>query len=93
MLKIIFSKGRRILFVYAAAIALLVCDTGRAAEDARSVPWHLDEAAFRIRIEKDPAYAQAPDVHLSDSRKSKNERQWGGSYYRLNGKVYKKGIT
>jgi hypothetical protein len=92
MLKVVFLKGRAVLFV-CAVMALLICDTGRAGENARSVPWHLDKAAFRIRIEKDPAYAQAPDVHLSDSRKSKNERQWNGSYYRLNGKVYKKGIT
>jgi hypothetical protein len=76
-----------------AAAVFLFCYTGRASEDSRSVPWHYDDAKFRIRIEKDPTYAQAPDVHLSDSRKSENERQWNGSYYRLNGKVYKKGIT
>ncbi|MDT8302104.1 MAG: NPCBM/NEW2 domain-containing protein [Sedimentisphaerales bacterium] len=76
-----------------AAMVLLVCDIGLASQNGRSVPWHLDSAAFRIRIEKDSAYSQAPDVHLSDSRKSEDKRQWNGSYYRLNGKVYKKGIT
>ena len=54
------------------------------------VPWHLEDAAFRFRIEKDPAYSQIPDVHLSDLKK---KRKWTGSYYRLNGKVYKKGIN
>ena len=54
------------------------------------VPWHLEDAAFRFRIEKDPAHSQIPDVHLSDLNKKK---KWTGSYYRLNGKVYKKGIN
>ena len=93
MLKVVLLKGRIIWLLYSAAIALVACDVGRTAENRRSVPWHLDDAKFRIRIEKDPAYAQVPDVHLSDSRKSENERQWNGSYYRLKGKVYKKGIT
>ena len=93
MLKVVFSKGWNIWLLCAAAIVLLVCDAGLASQNGRSVPWHLDSAAFRIRIEKDSAYSQAPDVHLSDSKKSKDKRQWNGSYYRLNGKVYKKGIT
>nr|MBC8472985.1 NPCBM/NEW2 domain-containing protein [Planctomycetota bacterium] len=93
MLKVVFSKGRIIWLLCVAAIVLLACNIGRAAENGRSVPWHLEDAAFRIRIEKDPAYSQAPDVHLSDSRKSEDKRQWNGSYFRLNGKVYKKGIT
>ncbi len=93
MLKVMLSKGRIIWLLFSAALVLLACNTGRPEEDKRSVPWHLDEAAFRIRIEKDPAYSQAPDVHLSDSRKSEDKRQWNGSYHRLNGKVYKKGIT
>ena len=93
MLKVMLLKGWIIWLLCAAAIVLLVCDIGRTAENGRSVPWHLDDAAFRIRIEKDPAYSQAPDVHLSDSGKSEDKRQWNGSYYRLNGKVYKKGIT
>ncbi len=79
--------------LYAAAIIFAAGDVGLTAESGRSVPWHLDNAAFRVRIEKDPAYSQAPDVHLFDSGKSEDERQWNGSYYRLNGKVYKKGIT
>ena len=54
------------------------------------VPWHLEDAAFRFRIEKDPAHSQIPDVHLSDLNKKK---KWTGTYYRLNGKVYKKGIN
>jgi outer membrane protein assembly factor BamD (BamD/ComL family) len=93
MLKVVISKGRILWLLWAAVIAMLVCDTGWTSEDERSVPWHLEDAKFRIRIEKDPAYAQVPEVHLSDSRKSENERQWNGSYHRLNGKVYKKGIT
>ena len=93
MLKIVLLKGWIIWLLCAAAIVLVSCDVGQTAENGRSVPWHLDDAAFRIRIEKDPAYSQAPDVHLSDSRKSEDKRQWNGSYYRLNGKVYKKGIT
>ena len=93
MLKVVFSKGWNIWLLCAAAMVLLVCDIGLASQNGRSVPWHLDNAAFRIRIEKDSAYSQAPDVHLSDSKKSKDKRQWNGSYYRLNGKVYKKGIT
>lgn len=93
MVKVFISNGRIAWLLGAAVTALLFCDTGLSAEDSRAVPWHLEEAKFRIRIEKDPAYAQVPDVHLSDSRKSENERQWNGSYYRLNGKVYKKGVT
>ncbi len=54
------------------------------------VPWHLEEAELRFRIEKDNTYSQIPDVHLSDLNK---KRKWTGSYYRLNGKVYKKGIN
>jgi len=90
MLKIILSIEhiRRLLF--AAAAALFVCNIGWAAETGRSVPWHLEDAALRFRIEKDPAYSQIPDVHLSDLKK---KRKWTGSYYRLNGKVYKKGIN
>ena len=90
MLKIVLSIEhiRRLLF--AAATALLICGIGSAAETGRSVSWHLEDAAFRFRIEKDPAYSQIPDVHLSDLKK---KRKWAGSYYRLNGKVYKKGIT
>ena len=90
MLRIVLSMEhiRRLLF--AAAAALLICGTGSAAETGRSVSWHLEDAAFRFRIEKDPAYSQIPDVHLSDLKKKRN---WTGSYYRLNGKVYKKGIT
>ena len=93
MLKVVFSKGWNRWLLCAAAIALLVCDIGLASQNGRSVPWHLDDAPFRIRIEKDSGYSQAPDVHLSDSKKSEDKRQWSGSYYRLNGKVYKKGIT
>ncbi len=90
MLKIILSIEhiRRLLF--AAAAALLICGTSSASETGRSVPWHLEDAALRFRIEKDPAYSQIPDVHLSDLKK---KRKWTGSYYRLNGKVYKKGIN
>ena len=54
------------------------------------VPWHLEDAELRFRIEKDNTYSQIPDVHLSDLNK---KRKWNGSYYRLNGKVYKKGIN
>jgi len=93
MLKLLISKGRILWLLCAVAMTILVCNISRSAEDSRSVPWHLEDAKFRIRIEKDPAYAQVPDVHLSDSRKSEDKRQWSGSYYRLNGKVYKKGIT
>ncbi len=90
MLRIVLSIEhiRRLLFV--AAAALFVCNIGWAAETGRSVSWHLEDAAFRFRIEKDPAYSQIPDVHLSDLKKKRN---WTGTYYRLNGKVYKKGIT
>ena len=93
MLKIVLSieQIRRLLF--AAATALLICGIGRAAETRRSVPWHLEDAALRFRIEKDTDYSQIPDVHLSDLKKSKDKRQWSGTYYKLNGKVYKKGIT
>jgi hypothetical protein len=93
MLKVVLLKVRVIWLLCAAVISLFICDIGLASQNGRSVPWHLEDAAFRIRIEKDPAYSQAPNVHLSDSRKSKDKRQWNGSYYRLNGKVYKKGIT
>ncbi|MCP4259645.1 MAG: hypothetical protein GY774_19360 [Planctomycetes bacterium] len=93
MLKIVLSKKQIIWLVYAATIALLACDIGRTTENGRSVQWHHGDAKFRIRIEKDSAYSQAPDVHLSDSKKTEDKRQWNGSYYRLNGKVYKKGIT
>ena len=93
MLKVVLLKVRIIWLLCAAAIVLFICNVVRTAESGRSVPWHLEDAAFRIRIEKDPAYSQGPDVHLSDSKKSKDKRQWNGSYYRLNGKVYKKGIT
>jgi len=93
MLKVVFLKRWYMGLLGAAAIVLLVCDIGLASQNGRSVPWHIEDAAFRIRIDKDPAYSQAPDVHLSDSRKSEDKRQWNGSYYRLNGKVYKKGIT
>ena len=61
-----------------------------AAEAERYIPWHLEEAELRFRIEKDPDYSQIPDVHLSDLKK---KREWNGTYYRLNGKVYKKGVT
>ncbi|MCH8120068.1 MAG: NPCBM/NEW2 domain-containing protein [Planctomycetes bacterium] len=90
MLKIVLSIEhiRRLLFAVAAA--LLICGIGSAAETGRSVSWHLEDAAFRFRIEKDPAYSQIPDVHLSDLKKKRN---WTGAYYRLNGKVYKKGVT
>ena len=93
MLKVESLKVWIIWLLCAAAIVLFLCNVVRTAESGRSVPWHLEDAAFRIRIEKDPAYSQGPDVHLSDSKKSKDKRQWNGSYYRLNGKVYKKGIT
>jgi len=90
MLRIVLSIEhiRRLLF--AATAALFVCNISLAAETGRSVPWHLEDAAFRFRIEKDPAYSQIPDVHLSDLKK---KRKWTGSYYRLSGKVYKKGIN
>jgi len=90
MLKTMLSVEhiRRLLFAVTAA--LFVCGIGLAAEAGRSVPWHLEDAAFRFRIEKDPDYSQIPDVHLSDLNKKK---KWTGSYYRLNGKVYKKGIN
>jgi len=90
MLKIMLSIEhiRRLLF--AAAEVLLICGISSAADAGRSVPWHLEEAELRFRIEKDPGYSQIPDVHLSDLNKKK---KWTGSYYRLNGKVYKKGIN
>ena len=90
MLKIMLSIEpiRRLLF--AAAAALLICSISSAAETGMSVPWHLEDAAFRFRIEKDQAHSQIPDVHLFDLKKKRN---WTGSYYRLNGKVYKKGIN
>ena len=69
MLRIVLSIEhiRRLLF--AAAAALLICGTSSAAETGRSVPWHLEDAALRFRIEKDPVYPQIPDVHLSDLKK------------------------
>jgi len=79
---------RRLLF--AAAAALLICRVGSATEAGRSVSWHLEEAELRFRIEKDDTYSQIPDIHLSDLKK---KRKWTGSYYRQNGKVYKKGIN
>jgi hypothetical protein len=80
-------------------LALLVCpysfafaqqNDGSAAEAGRSVPWHLEDAELRVRIEKDDSYSQVPDVHLSDLKK---KREFTGTYYKLNGKVYKKGIA
>ena len=90
MLRIVLSIEHIRRLLCAAAAALLICGTSSAAETGRSVPWHLEDAALRFRIEKDPAYSQIPDVHLSDLKKKRN---WTGSYYRLNGKVYKKGIN
>ena len=62
----------------------------------RYIPWHLEEAEMRFRIEKDPDYSQIPDVHLSDLSGGQTglekKREWTGTYYNLNGKVYKKGI-
>ncbi len=90
MLRLVLSKEHMRRLLFATTAALLICGVGSATEAGRSVPWHLKDAAFRIRIEKDSAYSQIPDVHLSDLKKKKN---WTGTYYRLNGKVYKKGIT
>ncbi len=90
MLRIVLSKEHMRRLLFAAVAALLICRIGSATEAGRSVPWHLKDAAFRIRIEKDSAYSQIPDVHLSDLKQKKN---WTGTYYKLNGKVYKKGIT
>jgi len=90
MLKIILSVEHISRLLFAAAAALFVCNTSLAAETERSVPWHIEEAELRFRIEKDDIYSQIPDVHLSDLNKKK---KWTGSYYRLNGKVYKKGIN
>jgi len=94
---------RRLLFAVAAALLVRsipygICGIGstelaevcRAAETERYIPWHLEEAELRFRIEKDPDYSQIPDVHLSDLEK---KREWTGTYYNLNGKVYKKGIA
>ncbi|MFB0552261.1 MAG: NPCBM/NEW2 domain-containing protein [Phycisphaerae bacterium] len=90
MLKIMLSIEhiRRLLF--AASATLFVCNISLAAETERYIPWHLEEAELRFRIEKDDTYSQIPDVHLSDLNKKK---KWTGSYYRLNGKVYKKGVN
>jgi len=93
MLRIVLSIEQIRRLLCAVATTLLICGIGSAADAGRSVPWHLEDAAFRFRIEKDPAYSQVPDVHLSDLKKSEDKRQWSGTYYRLNGKVYKKGIT
>ncbi len=90
MLRIVLSIEHIRRLLCAAAAALLICGISIAAETGRSVSWHLEDAAFRFRIEKDPDYSQIPDVHLSDLKK---KRKWTGSYYRLNGKVYKKGIN
>jgi len=95
-------RRRPYWLLWSAVAAFLIClpcfaftkQNGEgAAEAERYIPWHLEEAELRFRIEKDPAYSQIPDVHLSDLKKSKDKRQWSGTYYRLNGKVYKKGIT
>ena len=102
MLKIVLSIEhiRRLLF--AAAAALLLCSNCWAAEIGRSVSWDVEDATLRFRIEKDHGYAQVPDVHVSDLqatkgpsdlKKSKPKGQWAGTYYRVNGKVYKKGIA
>jgi len=93
MLRIVLSIEQIRRLLCAVAATLLICGIGSAADAGRSVPWHLEDAAFRFRIEKDSAYSQVPDVHLSDLKKSEDKRQWSGTYYRLNGKVYKKGIT
>ncbi len=90
MLRILLSIEHMRRLVFAATAALFVCNIGWSAEAGRSVPWHLEEAELRFRIEKDDTYSQVPDVHLSDLKK---KRKWTGSYYRLNGKVYKKGIN
>jgi len=105
MLKIVLSMEhiRRSLCAAAAVLLILsiscgICGICRATETdlsggqtGRYIPWHLEEAELRFRIEKDPylEYSQIPDVHLSDLEK---KREWTGTYYRLNGKVYKKGI-
>ncbi len=102
MLKIVLSIEhiRRLLF--AAAAALLLCSNCWAGEIRRSVPWDVEDATLRFRIEKDHSYAQVPDVYVSDLKatkgpsdlkKSKTKGQWAGTYHRVNGKVYKKGIA
>ncbi|MFQ6034225.1 MAG: NPCBM/NEW2 domain-containing protein [Sedimentisphaerales bacterium] len=64
--------------------------------------WPVEDAMLRFRIEKDDTYPQVPDVYLSelpavkgpsDLKKPQAKGKWAGRYYRLNGKVYKKGIA
>jgi len=102
MLKIVLSIEhiRRLLFT--AAAALLLCSSSWATEIGRSDPWDVEDATLRFRIDKDHNYAQVPDVYVSDLqatkgpsdlKKSKTKGQWPGTYHRVNGKVYKKGIA
>jgi len=100
MLKIVLSIEH--IRRFAAAAALLLCSNCWAGEIRRSVPWDVEDATLRFRIDKDHNYAQVPDVYVSDLKatkgpsdlkKSKTKGQWAGTYHRVNGKVYKKGIA
>lgn len=102
MLKIVLSIEHIRWFLFAVAAALLLCSSSWATEIGRSVPWDVKNATLRFRIDKDHNYAQVPDVFISDLKatkgpsdlkQSKTKGQWGGTYHRVNGKVYKKGIA
>ena len=98
------NKFRFVLHWVSRAVttALLMAGYCSAVDSGSSDLWHVENATLRFRIEKDDAYSQVPDIFLSDLqavkgpsdlKKPKNKGQWDGRYYRLNRKVYKKGIT
>jgi len=73
-----------------------------ASEIGRDDSWDVEDATLRFRIEKDYSYAQPPDVYVSDLqatkgpsdlKQAKTDKQWAGTYYRVNEQVYKKAIA
>jgi len=76
--------------------------SNEASEIEKTESWDVEDATLRFRIEKDYSYAQLPDVYVSDLqatkgpsdlKEAKTNRQWAGTYYRVNEQVYKKAIA
>ncbi len=104
MMCMVDNKSRLVLHrvLRAVTAALLMASYCPADVSDKSDVWHFEDATLRFRIEKDDTYPQIPDICLSDLqavkgpsdlKKPKAEGRWDGRYYRLNKKVYKKGIA
>jgi len=84
------NQARNAKFKFPCLVLLLASFLSSAAA-ASSGAWPVPGAALKFTIEADPNQPPAPGIHVS-GRKT-GSADWNGSYYRIDGQLYKGAIA